>query len=492
MANFLIDSTAANPKTVGAIQQLLDSDAVHDGDIIVLKGTFSQTDTQFLRLSKSVTLRGDTSGGATLLGGKQLEWGRAPDGIGIQPIAATMENITLRHFTIGGIQMMGAKGENVIRNCRFEDYRYGEKPGKKGAWPIVGGNAGVSGALTITGCHFGAPSAASVPPAGLNNLIHLNNCDLDTLTITNNVIEDMHWVGIAVWGVSGQTVISGNTITKKSSFGGFGAGISFGATPDGYVLKREGSALIEGNTVNIEVDDSCGIIACQYPDQQYKSGAPGAPRAITVRDNVINMKSANNNRAALACIGGCSGSSWTNNRVTGVARYGILVTQDTQAADLTKSDAPPVNDTFEGNDLTEFKASQAQIFVDEAAAHIALRGNTLGPVLGSNKKLWPPPLENPRAGIAYYGSLGHIVSNDFAQSDIPGWIGGSGNRHVGCIYLGQVSRANAVEYSESDFPNGTGHPQHRQILDEDVWEGKSANKAPPDANTILELAPIPR
>ena len=63
MANFLIDSTAANPKTVGDIQQLLDSNVVHDGDIIVLKGTFSQSDTQFLRLSKSVTLRGDANAG---------------------------------------------------------------------------------------------------------------------------------------------------------------------------------------------------------------------------------------------------------------------------------------------------------------------------------------------------------------------------------------------------------------------------------------------
>ena len=492
MKDIPITSTAADPKTVDEIQRVLDGDEVHDGDIIVLKGTFTQNDTQFLRLSKSVTLRGDPAAGATILGGKQLQWGRAPVGVGIQPIAATIENVTFRDFTIGAIQIVGAKGENVIRDCRFEDYRYGEKPGKKGAWPIVGGNVGVSGVLTITGCHFGIPSAASVPATGLNNLIHLNNCDLEQLTITNNVIDDMHWLGIAVWGVSGQTVITGNTITKKSSYDGFGVGISVGATPTGYDLKREGSALIEGNTLNIEADDSYGIIASQYPDQQYKTGVPGAARAITVRDNVINMNNANNDRAALACIGGCSNSTWTNNRITGTARYGILVTQDIRVDGITTSNSPPVNDTFEANDLTRFCASHAQVFVDGAAAQITLRGNTLGPVSGSNKNLWPPPLDHPRAGIACYDSLGHIVSNDFSKSDIRGWIGEPGNRHVGCIYLAQVSRANTVEYSETDFPDGTGHPQHRQILDEDVWEGKSAKKPLPDANTMLELAPMPK
>ena len=490
-----IDSLGPTPKPVAEIQQLLDDGAVHDGDAIVLKGQFSQGDADFLRLSKSVTLRGDDVVGATISGGKQLEWGRAPDGIAIQPISATVENITFDDFTIGAIWIAGAKGENVISKCRFQHYRFGVKrAGLQGAWPIVAGGAELSGSLTISGCHFGAPAAESVPAGGMNNLIHVNNCDLGNLTITGNEIEDMCWIGIAVWGVSGKTVISGNTITKKSSFDkwlGSNTGIVFGATPVSYDLKRDGSVLIENNTVNIETEDSHGIIVCHYPDGQYTTGVPGAQRAITVHDNVVNMKNANNQMAALACVGGCSDSNWTNNTVTGFARYGILVAQDTQSGFIRKSNGPPANNTFETNDLTQFKASQAQVFVDETAMHIAVRRNALGAVSGSNKKRWPPPLDNPRAGIACYGSLGQIVSNDFADSHIRGWIGDPGTTHVGCIYLAQISRANHVEYSDTDFPNGTAHPQHRQLLDEDVWEGKAPEKQPEDANAILELAPVP-
>ena len=500
MANFPIDSTEANPKTVGDIQLFLDSPEVHDGDIITLKGTFTQADDQFLRLSKSVTLIGDADAGATISGGKQLLWGRAPKG-GIIPIAATVENITFDNFQIGAIQIVGAAGTNVISNCRFENYRYGVKGDLKGAWPIVGGNAGVSGSLTISGCHFGAPAAQTVPAGGMNNAMHINNCDLRHLVFSNNVIDDMFLMGLAVFGVSGLTEIIGNTITKASSWAEYaGAAIGFGLRPSGYPMNLDGSVLIEGNTINIDTADSYGIIVGLYPESTYLT-SPDAdtPRTLTIRGNVVHMNDtapgASDQRAALACLGACSNSTWTHNVVTGAAQFGILVSQEVSAIAIPSAEAPTHNEfaenQFAGGQLTDptdgqskafdpFTASQAQIYIAEAASQSGLRANTIGPVSGANtwQKL-PPPVH---AGIACYGSDGEMASNDFSKSDIQGWIGGP--MHVGCIFFAQSASGNRVEYSESEFPADTLKPVSRQILD----ESQPGMKPEKDKNIVAEFA----
>lgn len=504
MANFLIDSTAASPKKAADIQQLLDSPQVHDGDIITLKGTFSQNDDQFLRLSKSVTLLGDADAGATISGGKQLQWGRAPNGVGIQPIAATVENITFDNFQIGAIQIVGAAGTNLISNCRFENYRYGVKNAElQGAWPIVGGNAGVSGSLTISGCHFGAPAAQSVPAGGMNNAMHIDNCDLQHLVISDNVIDDMYLMCLAVFGVSGLTEIIGNTITKASSWVKYGgAAIGFGLRPNGYPMNRDGSVLIEGNTINIDAADSFGIVVGLYPESTYLTSAgAGAPRTLTIRGNVVHMndvvQGAKDHRAALACLGACSNSTWTHNVVTGAAQFGILVSQETAAIAKPSAEAPTNNafaeNQFAGGQLTDptdgqskafdhFTASEAQIYIAEAASHSDLRANTIGPVDGANtwQKL-PPPVH---AGIACYASDGEMASNDFSKSNIQGWIGGP--RHVGCIFFASSARRNHVEYAEAEFPAGTLHPVSRQILD----ESQPGMKPEKDKNIVAEFAGV--
>lgn len=506
MADFLIDSSAANPKTVADIQQLLDSNAVHAGDAIVLKGTFSQNDDQFLRLSKSVTLRGDADAGATISGGRQLQWGRAPDGASIQPIAATIDNITFDNFQIGAIQIVGAVGSNVISNCHFENYRYGVKSTElKGAWPIVGGNAGVSGSLKITGCHFGAPAAQTVPAGGMNNALHINNCDLQQLVISDNVIDDMYLMCLAVWGVSGLTEIIGNTITKASSWTqSAGAAIGFGLRPSGYPMNRDGSVLIEGNTINIDAGDSSGIVVGLYPESTYlpASGA-GAQRTLTIRGNVVHMRGAGGtgakgHRAALACLGACSNSSWTHNVVAGSAQCGILVSQEAAAIAKPSAEAP-TNNSFEENALAggqlvdptdgqtkqfePFTASEAEIFIAEGVSHLALRANAIGPVSGANQ--WPKFQLPVHAGIACYGSDGEIASNDFSRSNIQGWIGGP--THVGCIFFAQSASGNRVEYSESEFPAGTLHPVSRQIFD----EGHPGMKPEKDKNIVSEVVGAP-
>lgn len=499
MANFLIDSTAANPKNVGDIQQFLDSTEVHDGDFITLKGTFSQTDDQFLRLSKSVILMGDADSGATISGGKQLQWGRAPNG-SIVPIAATVENITFDNFQIGAIQIVGAAGTNIISNCRFENYRYGVKGDLKGAWPIVGGNAGVSGSLTITGCHFGAPAAQTVPVGGMNNAMHINNCDLQHLVFSDNVIDDMHLMCLAVWGVNGLTEIIGNTITKASSWAASaGAAIGFGLRPIGYPMSRDGSVLIEGNTINIDAADSYGIVVGLYPESTYLSApGTGTPRTLTMRGNVVHMNDgapgAKDHRAALACLGACSNSTWTHNVVTGAAQFGILVSQEAPAIAKPSAEAPTNNsfaeNQFAGGQLTDptdgqsktfdsFTASEAQICIAEGASHLELRANTIGLVDGANT--WQKLPRPVHAGIACYGSDGEMASNDFAKSDIQGWIGGP--KHVGCIFFAKSASGNHVEYSETEFPAGTLNPVSRQILD----ESQPGMKPPGKANEVLEL-----
>jgi hypothetical protein len=86
-----------------------------------------------------------------------------------------------------------------------------------------------------------------------------------------------------------------------------------------------------------------------YPEHQFDPPVP-APQ-VTVRDNVVEMMHAGNYKAALACLGGCSNSLWTNNVVSGFARYGVLVSDFT--ADLygfaVTPLGGPVGNTFTGN-----------------------------------------------------------------------------------------------------------------------------------------------
>lgn len=421
-ATHILTSTDQNPHTVRDIQRLLDNEAegpngaiieVHDGDTIKLMGKFTQGDAEYLRLSKSVTLQGHGVG-ATIFGGCQLQWGAIPDpndpSTNIpKPITATIDSITFENFNLGAIWFRGTTGNTVISNCHFENYRYGEKPGKKGAWPIVGGSASVSGYLTITNCHFGPPP---FKVDGMNNLIHINNCPLDQLTIIHNRIEDMSFMGIAVFGVMGRTTIADNHITigdnHWTSLPHTSAGISFGLRLGSYTMERDGSVVIERNTVTINCPDSNGIAVGLYSEEgQYlPCAASGTAREVTIRDNVVHMNDAGNRRAALACLGACSHSTWSNNVVTGSAPYGIVVSQETwekvqegQKLSVVASTAPPIDNTFlnnqfAGGDLLdptapetkkrtlfdEFTASEEQIFIDHTARDVKLFGNVTGPV----------------------------------------------------------------------------------------------------------------
>ena len=224
------------------------------------------------------------------------------------------------------------------------------------------------------------------------------------------------------------------------------------------------------------------------------------------------MNNVGNERAALACVGACSHSTWSNNVVTGSAPYGIVVSQKTwekvqegQNLFVVASTAAPSDNTFTDNKFAggetidpttaqphidsdrnavpfeAFSASKAQVLVDDTVTHLTLQGNTIGLVSGSNAGPWPRPLDKPCAGIACYGSDGQFARNDFSDSDIQGWIGGPD--HVGCIYFAESACRNHVDYTETDFPERTLHPTSRQILD----ESQPGMKPEEDKNIIPEL-----
>lgn len=490
-------AAAGGQNTVGYIQQFLDGTVTingqtfQPGDTVELSGTFyNDGDTGRLKLLKDVTLRGANGVNATISGGTQLEWGRKDEPA--VKVTATIDHITFDNFIFGAIKIAGADGDNVISNCEFVNYRYGISGVKDGAFPIVCGSSKVSGTLTISGCRFGVPSKVGMPAGGMNNVVHVNNCDLQQLNITGNTFDDTCFMGFAVWGVSGFTTITGNRITKKSSWNGHpGVGIEFGIRPDGYVLDRDGGVRIENNDLVLDTADSCGIMVGVYPEEQYVQKVPpvSATREITVRNNRVHLTNASNKMAALACIGGCANSRWTMNTVTGYGRYGIVVRQHMPPQDAplisVEANGPPTNNTFDDNDLTQFTASQAQVFADGTATKLDVRHNDIGPVSGKNDAALPPPWDQPCAGVVWYGTDGWIVLNDFSVSGIDGFNlppqgqpGGPKSPHVGAIYLAETSTGNSVVYRKADFPKGKMKSQEDQILDVSM------------SNTIEELLPV--
>lgn len=512
MADIHIAATGNGANDLLALQTALDGAA--SGDVVWLSGTFefAATDIVYLRNGDAhVDVRG--SGSGAVIKNAQVKWG-VDDETSV-PVSVSFKNITLDGFAGTGLYVGGAAGDNRIENCTFKNYKYKAGGAISGAWPIrvepLGPKldlnpATITGTLKISNCLFEPPDYSTAPAAGMNNLLHLNNCNLDLLRIEDSEFRDTSWFGLVVFGITGRTEIVHNQITLRPvkpfavGRGVVTAGISFGGRPSNYRMTYDGSALIERNTVTIDRLDAAGIEVALSADSQYIDvPAPMPARDIIIRDNVVHMLNPNNNGAALACLGVCSHSSWTGNVVTGQSRYGILISQNSQEIVppgkppmITPADAPPTDNTFSDNHLsgaTAFEASHAQVLIDKDAIGSIISHNELGGVSESNESLWPPPLTNPCAGIACYGSDGQLVSNDFSGSGIDGWI--IGPEHVGCIYLAEVSSRNHIEYSAADLPNGTAHPRHRQILDEDTWQGKAPKKLGEDANTIAEFATVP-
>lgn len=395
------------------------------------------------------------NGGTTIVGGRQpFVVGMNPAGVQTQ-VTVKILDIRFRNFYREAIRIYATKGENVVSGCSFVDYEKSNvvvnPGGPQGAWPIVADNADVpdnlSGKLTITGNFFGPPLAAGP----MNNLLHVSFCNLTPFTFSKNRITDMRWVGIVVYANKGETIISGNRITKNSSFLYEGAGISIGAWPSiNPTDPPEGKKItIEGNKVEVGSANSNGI-QLFLMDGKYYTPPASTGRQISVRDNKVRMVGGGTqDRAALACLGACSKSDWVNNTVTGEAAYGIWVSDH---AFMTITDKPsvlnPSGNTFRNNNLEGFTATKSQALIGATVEHLKLLDNAFGPVANTNPH--KPPLDDAVADIRCKGHLSEISRNNFQKSGLQGWE--TPPKWSGCIYLDPESNQIQVKYHDSDFP----------------------------------------
>ena len=404
-------------------------DNVADGGTVVLKrhrlGDAPNSVTAFnfggdnpnmrIFITKSVTIRGDDNptrewtapqgwsagvaenGGTTISGGRSLlVAGQNPATAALTPVRVSIADIRFKNFYRSAIRIFATRDQNEISGCSFVDYQVGQAGSPQGAFPFVVDSSGASltispdmlaGNLKISHNFIGPPPA--VPdPTGINNLVHVSNCNLN-LDFSNNRIEDMYWVGIAVYGNEGKTTISNNYITKSSSFKE-GTAIAVGVRPSFKPeFPPEGNEIkIRGNKVEVKSGNSAGITVFLLKGDYFQPPA-ATPDAVHVFENTVEMLVPDGpeaeNRAALACLGACSNSLWRDNIVKGSARYGIWVSDHVPSfTTFLGAPAPemhPTDNHFQNNDLTEFTASNSQVSIAPAAVNTIMNNNSLGDVL---------------------------------------------------------------------------------------------------------------
>jgi hypothetical protein len=481
-------------------------DNVEDGGAVVLKSQTKETgaaaafnfggddEVNTIDLTKSVTIQGEDvkpadrewvsaqgwRAGVAKEKGATIAGGRFPFrvGFGSHPVSFAIENIRFDGFYRCAIRVFASIGKSKIFGCSFINYQKGKDQIPIGAYPLVvdAGNQpnDLSGQLRIESNYFGPPPAAD-PPGSMANLLHVSHCNLNPLKFEQNRIEDMYWVGFAVYGNQGETIIKENDITKKSSYLKGGAAISVGAWP-GAALS-EGPVTIQGNRVDVSSANSHAISVFFYQPSSEK---------LVVRDNEIHMTANPNDipaRAALACTGAacrCTDAKWHDNVVTGSAPHGIWVSD--RPLDFIAPNQLQIPDNyanvdvkFSDNQLEGFTATKAQVFVDSNVKKLKLVHNRFGAVTGGNAKnpyTAPPGLPDPHAGILWRGDFGRLADNDFHKSQILGWKNPPDD--VGCVYLDAQSEGNTVDCHGGDFPPAGGPPP-KPYDDNQIYDAGVAN-----------------
>jgi hypothetical protein len=371
------------------------------------------------------------------------------------PVAIIIKDIRFENFFRCAIRVYATTGDtNEISGCSFDKYlrsQFEPSPGP-GTWPIVVDNVTsptmLGGQLQIADNYFGAP-----PAPGTNNMIHASNCKFRQLRFYNNRITDMHWVGIAVYGNQGRTIITNNVVTKSLSYKeGAAISVGVGPSPSG---TYDDDFTIEDNTVEVSSPNTHGIMAFL--------AKPTSP--LVIRGNTVIMTPIANDtpaRAAISCFGAACGSPFAkveNNWVYGRAPYGVWASD--RVPPLAKQVTPPDGGTtIRDNHLENFTAIWSQVFVGQAAKRLKLLDNCLGCVEGDNRagKLTVPVGTAEQAllhtGVYWRGSKGEISREDFCLSKIAGWK--EAPIEVGCIYLDSMSEDNAVYWKHKDFPQAPG------------------------------------
>lgn len=386
--------------------------------------------------------------GTTISGGTQMIIG------GKEPVEYSLTNLIFDGFYAGAIRVWRSYGKSTISGCRFVNFIRGTTVGGgvRGSFPIVAdGGTSVQaadecgGSLKVSNNYFGRPVAGTDPPAPddhFNNLMHFSNCALD-LEISHNEIEDCTWAGFIVFGNTKPTTIQYNTITKTKSFFD-GAAIAIGAmtvafdTPDLYTER----CVVRHNRITIGSPNSSAIVVVGYP-RDLKS----PPVRHQVIDNEIVM---NAGKAALACRGDCSNTTWRDNKVTGTATVGIWVTHSVQPspfAPLPAGDtARPSHNLFDKNHLEQFTGSLAEVLVEDAEENQFDHNDfgEVGMLDGTHRGL---------AGAYVRRSRANTFQHEQFWGDYPGLtLAGSGP--VPCVWIA----AGAIDTGVSALRHDTGKP----------------------------------
>lgn len=462
-------------------------DTVASGGMVLLKATntagqpaafnFGTVTFSYVTVGRSLTLLGEALArdprggwvtlGTTIRGGTQMQWGT----MGVTPAPSVVaKDIIFDGFSAGAIRINTSRGYNEISGCAFTNFLKGPVVGGAvtGAFPIIvhGGVEladieNLGGTLKVLNNFFGRPVNPDGSPANLiNNLMHFSNCHLD-LEISGNTIEDCNWDGFAVTGNKGRTVISKNVINKTRSFFYEGAAISVGVyLANSLFVSRhtyDGPSEVTDNVITVgapedaqSTTNSYGIVIARYPATQTFPGFPDVvpmpvPEGIVhvVSGNAIRMYrnsvSGSLNRAAIACLGDASATTWIDNTVEGEAARGIQVSRALPDFMIpANTDAYVKGNAFRANDLGGFSAGEYQVYLDAYSEKNELKNNDYGPAGG--------------AGTYVQGNNNGFENENF-WGDYPGTMDLDGdplNPAVPCMWFASGAVGNVV----SAFKNG--------------------------------------
>jgi hypothetical protein len=180
------------------------------------------------------------------------------------------------------------------------------------------------------------------------------------ICVCDNTIRDVTERAINVYQVAGPVHIDRNVITTASV-----AGAAGGVAPDAIHAVGSGSYVIARNSIRSMWPSGAGIRV---------HGQGWVIQSAVVVDNDVVMSPPSNtifaaNSAAIEVRGFARGNLVVKNRIRGRARAGLAIAGATGAATASEN---PENNAFFMNDLRDFSASAADIFIGPGATNTLL------------------------------------------------------------------------------------------------------------------------
>ncbi len=277
--------------------------------------------------------------------------------------------LVVRVVAAGGLVIAANRIEGVVRDSKFVcGICVGTSPGDV---PPNASNLGQSG--NVSGTLWIANNDIDMQATDGGNYLGIavsavgKSPDKEAdLYISGNKITNSNERPINIYSVGGRAYIERNVITTT---GGLGVNVM----PSGDVIHIVGPGSF--------------VIAHNYIDCAWASGLQAGIRLQTrpdepvshaiVVDNDVNMLAPEGTvfgitSAAIEIRGSGDGNMVLNNRIRGRANFAISVAASTPgSADAT---GVPQNTTFIMNDLTGFKSSRADVFVDADGTNTVVVG----------------------------------------------------------------------------------------------------------------------